>query len=69
MSDSVKTEQAKMNDLQSLLRAVGNGVIADYQGELEKIQKKYDQAGFPIMREEVARQFNEYLKTNPYEGQ
>ncbi len=69
VSDSVKTEQAKMNDLQSLLRAVGNGVIADYQGELEKIQKKYDQAGFQKMREEVARQFNAYLKENPYEGQ
>lgn len=69
VSDSVKTEQAKMNDLQSLLRAVGNGVIADYQGELEKIQKKYDQAGFQKMREEVAAQFNTYLKENPYEGQ
>ena len=69
VSDGVKTEQAKMNDLQSLLRAVGNGVLADYQGELAKIQKKYDQAGYQKMCEEVSRQFNEYLKNNPYEGQ
>jgi len=69
VSDTVKTEQAKMNDLSSLTRAVGNGVLADYKGELEKIQKKYDQAGYQKMCDEVARQFNEYLAKNPYEGQ
>jgi len=69
VSDSVKTEQAKMNDLQSLLRAVGNGVIEDVEGELAKIQKKYDQAGYTVMRDEMARQFGEFLKNNPYEGQ
>lgn len=69
VSDSVKTEQAKMNDLQSLLRAVGNGVIADVEGELAKIQKKYDQAGYAKMKDELARQFGEFIKKNPYEGQ
>ncbi len=69
VSDNVKTEQAKMNDLTSLIRTVGNGVLEDTAGELAKIQKKFDQAGYAKMKDEMASQFGEFLKNNPYEGQ
>jgi len=69
VSDNVKSEAAKMNDLSSYLRAIGNGVIADIPGEATKIQKQYDQAGFAKVKDEVSKQFSAWLKTNPYKGQ
>ena len=69
VTDPVKTEVAKLNDLASLRRAVGNGVVADIEGELQKIQQQYDQAGYQAVTAEAVKQLNEFLKTNPYEGQ
>ena len=69
VTDPVKTETAKLGDLASLRRAVGNGVIADVAGEIAKIQKQYDQAGFQKVRDEVIKQFSAFLKDNPYQGQ
>ncbi len=69
ITDPVKTEVAKLNDLTALSRALANGVIADIDGEVTKIQKQYDQAGYQTLRDEVIKQFGEFLKTNPYQGQ
>lgn len=67
--DAVKTETAKMGDIQSLTRAVQNGVVSDIPGKLKDIQKQYDQAGFKTVRAEVLKQFTAWLKDNPYKGQ
>ena len=69
VTDSIKTEQAKINDLKSLMRALGCGVIDDIEGEVAKIQAQYDQAGFQIVVEELEKQFNAFLKEHPYNGQ
>ncbi len=69
VSDTVKTEQAKLNELHSNLQAVGNGLIDDVTGFFEKQQKAYDKAGFQKYLEELEKQYNEFLKANPYEGQ
>lgn len=68
-TDPVKTEVAKLNDLSSLVRAVGCGVIADIDGNIAQIQKQYDQAGYQKVRDEAVKQFTDFLKTNPYQGQ
>ncbi len=69
VTDSIKTEVAKINDLRALKRAVANGVIEDIEGELASIQEQYDQAGYQIVVDETVRQFNEFLAENPYQGQ
>lgn len=69
VSDPVKSEQAKINDLDSRLRGIKNGVIANYEKALSDIQKKYISAGFEKYNAEYVKQFNEFLKTNPYNGQ
>lgn len=69
VTDSIKTEIAKINDLKSLMRAVANGVVQDTEGEIAKIQAQYDQAGYEIIASELENQLNEFLKEYPYEGQ
>ena len=69
MTDPVKSEQALMNDLTSLGTPLGNGMVEDIPGEIERIQAQYDAAGFQTIVAEVERQFNEFLLENPYEGQ
>lgn len=69
VTDSLKSEVAKMNDLRSLKLAAGNGVIDNIPAALADIQKKRDQAGFQTVREELTKQINEFLKQNPYGGQ
>ncbi len=65
----VKSEQAPRNDLTSLGTPLGNGMVEDIPGEIERIQAQYDAAGFQTIVAEVERQFNEFLLENPYEGQ
>ncbi len=68
-TDNIKAEQAKSNDLASLLNAPGCGVVADYKQAVADIQKKYDQAGKAKYDAELVKQFSEFLKNNPYQGQ
>lgn len=67
--DSVKSEVAKLNEIISQAKAVECGLVADYKAEIQKLQKKMEQAGFSKVREEASKQFNEFLKSNPYQGQ
>ncbi|MDR1540852.1 MAG: ABC transporter substrate-binding protein [Clostridiales bacterium] len=69
VSDSLLTEMAKINDLAAYNRALSNGVVADIEAEVERVQALYEEAGFLNVAEEVERQFNEYLKDHPYNGQ
>jgi len=69
VTDNVKNETAKLNDVKSLLRSIGDGVTDDIEGTLAKVQKEFDKAGYAKVREELEMQFNEFLKKNPYEGQ
>ena len=69
VSDNVKNESAKLNDAKSMLRTIGDGVSSDIEGTLAKIQKDYEKAGFFKVRDEVVKQYTEFLKNNPYEGQ
>ncbi len=68
-SDPVKNELALINDVVSVKSALGNGMIADYQSEIADIDKKLKQAGWETFAAEYEKQFNEFLKTHPYEGQ
>ncbi|MBP3962827.1 DUF3502 domain-containing protein [Paenibacillus lignilyticus] len=67
--DSVKTEVAKVSEVRTQLYTIGHGVVDDAAGNLTKIQKALDKAGYQKVVAEVEKQFNEFLKTNPYEGQ
>lgn len=69
VSDSLKSEVAKMNDLKTLKLAAANGVIDNIPAALGDIQKRKDKAGFQKIREELTKQINAFLKENPYEGQ
>jgi len=69
VTDNVKNETAKLNDVKSLLRTIGDGVTDDIEGTLSKVQKEFDKAGYAKVRSELETQFNEFLKSNPYEGQ
>lgn len=69
VSDNVKTEQAKVNDLAALLRAAGCGVVADYKSYIEDVNKKFISAGNPAIQAEFSKQINEFLKSHPYQGQ
>ncbi|QTH44416.1 extracellular solute-binding protein [Cohnella sp. LGH] len=69
VTDNVKNETAKLNDVKSLLRTIGDGVTDDIEGTLAKVQKEFDKAGYEKVRQELEKQFSEFLKTNPYEGQ
>ena len=67
--DAVKSEIAKMGDIQSLTRSVQNGVVPDISAKLDDIQKQYDKAGFGKVRAEVLKQYSAWLKVNPYKGE
>ncbi|MDR1639516.1 MAG: extracellular solute-binding protein [Clostridiales bacterium] len=67
--EPVQTELTRMNDVVAYRRALGCGVPEDINAEIDRIQKLFDEAGFAKVAEEVERQFNEFLKSNPYEGQ
>jgi putative aldouronate transport system substrate-binding protein len=69
VSDQVATEMAKMNDLSAYYRAISNGVPTDLNAEVARIQRLYEEAGLEKVAAEVERQFNEFLKKNPYQGQ
>ena len=69
VTDNVKNEVAKLNDVKSLLRSIGDGVSGDIDGTLAKIQKDFEKAGYAKVQAELEKQFNEFLKINPYEGQ
>lgn len=69
VSDSVKSETAKMNDLSSFIRALENGVMDDIPGQIKKVQSQYDQAGYAKLKDEALKQFSAWLKNNPYKGQ
>lgn len=68
-SDPVKTEAALISDAISIRTALGNGMIADYESEITKLDKKLKGAGWEKYAAEYEKQFNEFLKTHPYQGQ
>jgi putative aldouronate transport system substrate-binding protein len=67
--EAVKTEMALINDTVSIKYALDNGMIADYKAEIAKVDEKLKKAGWEAYAAEYERQFNEFLKTHPYEGQ
>jgi len=62
----VELEVIQLNEVGAYFRALGNGAVADIEGEVERIQMMLDEAGYQTVIEEVERQFNEFLKENPY---
>ncbi len=68
-SDPVKTEVALITEIISIKSALGNGMIADYEAEIAKLDEKLKNAGWETYAKEYEKQFNEFLKTHPYEGQ
>ncbi len=68
-SEPVKTEVALISDIASIKSALGNGMIADFEAEITKLDEKLKKAGWEAYAQEFERQFNEFLKTHPYEGQ
>jgi putative aldouronate transport system substrate-binding protein len=69
VSDSVATETAKLNDLAAYRLALEDGIYSNVEAEVARVQRLYDEAGFARVAAEVERQFNEFLKIHPYEGQ
>jgi putative aldouronate transport system substrate-binding protein len=69
VSDSVATETAKLNDLAAYRIALEDGIYPNIEAEIARVQRLYEEAGFAKVAAEVERQFNEFLKKNPYEGQ
>jgi putative aldouronate transport system substrate-binding protein len=69
ITTSIETEMAKLNDLLAYRSSVNAGLYANVEAEVARIQAMFDDAGFRIVAAEIERQFNEYLRTHPYEGQ
>jgi putative aldouronate transport system substrate-binding protein len=69
VSDTVESEMANLNDLESYRGAIDRGVYSDLEAEVANIQRRYEEAGFARVAAELERQFNEFLRTHPYEGQ
>ncbi|MDR1025209.1 MAG: extracellular solute-binding protein [Treponema sp.] len=69
VTDPVSTELAKMNDLAAYARAIGNGIPTDLDAEIVRVQRLYEEAGIERVAAEIERQFNVFLRSNPYEGQ
>ncbi|THF74293.1 DUF3502 domain-containing protein [Cohnella fermenti] len=69
--DSVKAEQAKLNDVGTLQRPLLDGMIdeSDMMASIESIQKKSDAAGAQKVRDEMQKQFEAFLQEHPYENQ
>ena len=68
-SSTVKTEAALISDVVSMKTALGNGMVADYDAAIAELDQKLLAAGWEAYAAEYERQFNEYLKDHPYEGQ
>jgi putative aldouronate transport system substrate-binding protein len=69
ITDPVSTELAKINDLAAYARAISNGIPTNIESEVIRVQRLYEEAGIERVAAEVERQFNVFLKSNPYEGQ
>jgi putative aldouronate transport system substrate-binding protein len=69
VTDPVSTELAKINDLSAYARAISNGIPTDLNAEITRVQRLYEEAGIERVAVEVERQFNAFLKSNPYQGQ
>jgi putative aldouronate transport system substrate-binding protein len=69
VSDTVESEMAQLNDLASYQKAIDCGVYPNLEAEVANIQRRFEEAGFARVAAEAERQFNEFLKTHPYEGQ
>ena len=69
VTSSVETEIAKLNDLAAYKMAIDCGIYSNLEAEVTRIQGMYADAGFEKVAAELERQFNEYLGTNPYQGQ
>ncbi len=66
-TDEIKAEQARINNLASLLLAPGCGVVADYRQAVADIQKQYEQAGKAKYDAEWVKQLTEFYRKNPYQ--
>jgi putative aldouronate transport system substrate-binding protein len=69
VTDPVATELAKISDLSAYARAISNGIPTDLEAEVARVQRLYEEAGIEKIAAELERQFNEFLRSNPYEGQ
>jgi putative aldouronate transport system substrate-binding protein len=69
VTDPVATELAKISDLSAYARAISIGIPTDLNAEIARVQKLYEEAGIEKVAAEVERQFNAYLRANPYQGQ
>jgi putative aldouronate transport system substrate-binding protein len=69
VTSSIETEMAKLNDLLAYKAGINAGLYPNVEAEVARIQAMFDDAGFRIVAAEIERQFNEYLRTHPYEGQ
>jgi putative aldouronate transport system substrate-binding protein len=69
VTDPVSTELAKINDLTAYARAISNGIPTDLEAEVARVQRLYEEAGIERVAAEVERQFNVFLRSNPYQGQ
>ena len=58
-----------ISDVVSMKNALGNGMVADIDGTIESLNQQLLDAGWEAYAAEYERQFNEYLKDHPYEGQ
>lgn len=68
-AEPVKSVDAKVTEVLSGMNGLKNGSVADVEGEIEKINSRLQNAGFEEWITEMEKQFNDYLKSNPYEGQ
>lgn len=69
VDDSVKSEAAKLEDAASLRLPLYNGIVDDIEKAIQDIDSKMQSAGQEAFLEEYTKQFAEFLKDNPYEGQ
>ena len=68
-AEEIKSTDAKITEVLSGMNGLKNGSVEDIEGEIEKINDRLQKAGYEEWVTELERQFNEYLKEHPYEGQ
>lgn len=69
VDEAVSSEAAKLSSLDDLAMVVMNGLAGDIEASIAEVDKKRENAGLEKYAEEYVRQFNEFLKEHPYEGQ
>lgn len=68
-TEEIKSVDAKVTEVLSGMNGLKNGSVKDIEGEIDKINQRLQSVGFEEWVTELERQFNDYLKEHPYEGQ